>query len=188
MRYIKSVTAMTFIVLSVLSVSYYYCLQQQYAQELIRFHVIANSDSIADQTLKLDVRDAIVNEMKTRFASAESKEEAVALTKAGLKDIKDIAEKEIARQDQYYPVTVAFGQYPFPQKSYQDLTLPSGNYQAVRVIIGDGKGKNWWCVLFPPLCFLDGVKNYRSGEQPKGVKVFEKDDVEFRLRALEFFR
>lgn len=179
---------MVFIALSLLSVSYYFFLQQQYAKEVIRFHVIANSDSIADQTLKLHVRDAIVKEMKTRYAPVENKAEAVALTEAGLNDIRNIAEQEISRQGYYYPVTVAFGQYPFPRKSYQDLTLPSGNYQAVRVIIGDGKGKNWWCVLFPPLCFLDGVKDYRAEEQPKGVKVFEKDDVEFRLRALELFR
>lgn len=188
MCYIRSITALLFIAMSIFSVSYYYCLQQQYAQEIIRFHVIAHSDSIADQRLKLAVRDVIVQEMKARFAAAETKEQAVAITKAGLKDIQSIAQREINRQGYHYPVTVAYGDYPFPQKSYQDLTLPAGNYQAVRVTIGDGRGENWWCVLFPPLCFLDGVKNYPKGEQPKGVKVFERDGIEYRLRVLELFR
>ncbi|MEG6615072.1 stage II sporulation protein R [Peptococcaceae bacterium 1198_IL3148] len=188
MKYIKRFTVISFIVASLCAVSYYYCLQQEYAQELIRFHVIANSDSIEDQTLKLHVRDVVVNDMKQQFATASTKEEARIITEQNLDHIKHLAEQQIQKEGKDYQVAVMLGDYQFPKKTYGDLTLPAGNYEAVRVVIGAGKGQNWWCVLFPPLCFVDGVQNYPEGEKPKGVKVFEKNDIEFRMRSLELFK
>jgi stage II sporulation protein R len=188
MKYIKTLTGILFIIASLFAVTYYYCLQQEYAKELIRFHVIANSDSVEDQTLKLHVRDVVVNEMKTQFAKADTKAEARIITYQNIDNIKSLAEQQIARESKDYQVQVMLGNYEFPKKTYGDLTLPAGNYEAVRVVIGEGKGQNWWCVLFPPLCFLDGVKTYQDGEKPKGIKVFERDDIEFRLRSCELFK
>lgn len=169
-------------------VTYNYSVQRVYAENLVRFHVIPNSDSAEDQLLKISVRDVIVNEMKSQFTNVETKDEAVVVTKENLDLIEQIALEQVALEGKNYSVEVVLGEFDFPARTYQDITLPSGKYQAVRVVIGEGNGQNWWCVLFPPLCFVDGVQTLEEGEQPKGVKVFEKDNIEYRIRALDFFK
>lgn len=178
--------AITLTVLSYFSYRTY--IQHEFASELIRFHVIANSDSYADQSLKLHIRDVIVNEMKSRFGSANSRDEAEKIVLASMDDIKNLAAAEIAREGKNYNVKVMLGDFDFPTKTYGDLTLPAGNYHAVRVVIGEGKGKNWWCVLFPPLCFVDSVDTLKKSEQARGIKVFEKGNVEFRLKSADIFK
>ncbi|AEF95286.1 stage II sporulation protein R [Desulfotomaculum nigrificans CO-1-SRB] len=168
--------------------SYKNYVQHEFAGELIRFHVIANSDSYADQALKLHVRDVIVNEMKKRFSQANSRAEAETIVKKSMPDMQRIAEEQIHREGKNYRVAVMMGDYDFPTKTYGNLTLPAGNYHAVRVVIGEGKGKNWWCVLFPPLCFVDSVQSLEKDQRAKGLKVFEKDNVEFRLRSADILR
>ena len=165
--------------------SYRTYIQHEFASELIRFHVIANSDSYADQSLKLHVRDIIVNEMKVRFREANNRQEAEQIILASMDEIKALAQQQIQLEGKQYPVEVKIGDYDFPTKSYGNLTLPAGNYHAVRVIIGEGKGKNWWCVLFPPLCFVDSVDSLKQDERAKGMKVFEKDNIEFRLKSTD---
>ncbi len=133
---------------------------------LIRFHVIANSDSPADQALKYRVRDVIVQAMAPRFRQARSIEEARIIARANLGYMEQLARQEIHAAGADYPVAVSLGHFQFPVKTYHlaaagnpgephDLTLPAGKYEAVRVVIGRGAGANWWCVLFPPLCFVD---------------------------------
>ncbi len=122
---------------------------------LIRFHVIANSDSDRDQALKRRIRDRIVQRMSPEFSKAGSLTEAREIVKAHLQDIKQIATKEVSSWGEQYPITVQLGRFDFPIKTYGKITLPAGNYEAVRVVIGQGQGANWWCVLFPPLCFVD---------------------------------
>lgn len=122
---------------------------------LIRFHVIANSDSDRDQALKRRVRDLIVQRMSPEFAKAQSLDEARQIAKAHLEDIRQIAKNEVSSSGEKYAVTVQLGKFDFPIKNYGKLTLPAGSYEAVRVVIGQGQGANWWCVLFPPLCFVD---------------------------------
>lgn len=123
--------------------------------ELIRFHVIANSDSERDQALKRKVRDLIVERMTPEFAAARNLQEARKIAAEHLDEIKSIAEKEVAAWGEKYPVSARLGRFDFPVKTYGELTLPAGNYEAVKVVIGRGQGANWWCVLFPPLCFVD---------------------------------
>lgn len=168
--------------------SYRTYIQHEFASELIRLHVIAHSDSYADQALKLHVRDVIVNEMKSRFRQANNRQEAEEIILASVDEIKALAEQQIAREGKQYPVEVKLGDYAFPTKTYGNITLPAGNYHAVRVIIGDGQGKNWWCVLFPPLCFVDSVESLQEDEKAKGMKVFEKDNVEFRLKCIDVLK
>ncbi|MBE3587821.1 MAG: stage II sporulation protein R [Thermoanaerobacteraceae bacterium] len=135
-------------------------------QQLIRFHVIANSDSAEDQALKYRVRDAIVRAMAPRFKEAASIDQAREIARANLGYMQQLAEGEIRAAGRDYPVAVYLGHYRFPAKTYHlaaagnpgestELTLPAGEYEAVRVVIGRGAGANWWCVLFPPLCFVD---------------------------------
>lgn len=133
---------------------------------LIRFHVIANSDSAADQALKFRVRDVIVQAMAPRFRQAKNIEEAREIAQANLGYMEQLAKQEICAAGKDYPVAVYLGHFQFPEKTYHlatagtpgertSLTLPAGEYEAVRVVIGRGTGANWWCVLFPPLCFVN---------------------------------
>ena len=136
------------------------------SNNLIRLHVIANSDSPEDQALKRDVRDVILNYMKDKYTVTKNVEETKLLIKENLNEIQGLAAKEIQRQEKNYSVDAMFGSYPFPTKVYGDITLPAGNYEALRVVIGKGEGANWWCVLFPPLCFVDAT----HGTIPDSVK------------------
>ena len=122
---------------------------------LIRFHVIANSDSERDQALKRKVRDLIVTRMTPEFKAARNLAEARGIAKAHLAEIKNIAVGETWAWGENYSISVQLGKYDFPIKTYGKVTLPAGRYEAVRVVIGKGQGANWWCVLFPPLCFVD---------------------------------
>ncbi|MEW5898472.1 MAG: stage II sporulation protein R [Bacillota bacterium] len=126
---------------------------------LIRLHVIANSDSPVDQALKYQVRDAIVGAMAEKFGGVENAEQARRIVLENLDYIQQLAAERIRAAGKNYPVTVEMGDFPFPAKTYHsnlyDFTLPAGNYEAVRVVLGRGGGANWWCVLFPPLCFVD---------------------------------
>lgn len=120
----------------------------------IRFHIIPNSDDELDQALKYRVRDAVVKSVSPLVGEIDDAGEAARVIQANLDMIKDVGEEEVARAGKNYPVDVRYGTYRFPTRTYNDLTLPAGEYQAVRVIIGSGTGANWWCVLFPPLCFV----------------------------------
>ena len=130
--------------------------ERAYTQSnLIRLHVVANSDAASDQQLKLDVRDAVLDELTPLLAPVASKAEARRLIAGDLNDLRRAVEREIAENGRDYPVTIRLGSFGFPDRDYGQLVLPAGDYEALRVVIGRGQGANWWCVLFPPLCFLD---------------------------------
>lgn len=123
--------------------------------DLIRFHVIANSDSSFDQSVKLAVRDGVIDEVNTILTDAATKKEAQLLLKQHSKEIIQTANSILQQHNCNYEATTVLGPSLFPTKTYGDLTLPAGEYDAFRIILGEGKGKNWWCVLYPPLCFVD---------------------------------
>lgn len=140
--------------------------RESFKENLIRFHVIANSDASFDQALKLKVRDRVLKEMGEKFKTDDigmAKEIIVENTEY----IEKIAMEEINRNGFNYPVKVALEEHSFPTKNYGSITLPAGDYEALRVVIGSGQGKNWWCVLFPPLCFID-VKQGLTDEKTQG--------------------
>ncbi|KAF1085821.1 Stage II sporulation protein R [Sporotomaculum syntrophicum] len=142
---------------------YFYEQQRSKPAGLIRLHIIANSNTFYDQALKYRVKDRIVSEMSPAFSQATDLEAARQIADVNLATIQKITEEEIKRRGFNYPVKVVRGNYYFPAKKYnvqardsiKSLTLPPGRYEAVRVIIGSGEGANWWCVLYPPLCFVD---------------------------------
>ena len=121
---------------------------------VLRLHVIANSDDLNDQALKLAVKDDIVGLMQGELAGMSDAKEARYRAEHELPLIEAVARERITANGYDYPVTVSVGEYDFPTKSYGNLVFPPGRYQAVRVVIGEGQGKNWWCVLFPPLCLV----------------------------------
>lgn len=118
----------------------------------LRLHVLANSDSDADQAVKYSVRDAILLHSEDLFADASTKVEAESEITRRLAEIEDIAADELARQNVDSPVKAELVNMFFTTRQYGDIIVPAGRYDAVRVIIGEGKGKNWWCVMFPPMC------------------------------------
>lgn len=121
-------------------------------KKVLRLHVLANSDTQEDQELKLKVKDKIISYSYDFFSDATDKSEAERLTKKNLFEIKRIAQDEVYKNGYDYPVNVELTNTHFNTRVYNEITLPAGSYDALRVIIGDGKGKNWWCVMFPPMC------------------------------------
>ena len=122
---------------------------------LIRFHVVANSDSYEDQQVKGKVRDAVLAELSPALAQCTDEEAANDYLAQHQEEIKAVAENVLAEEGYDYGAETILGDAEFPTKSYGGVTLSAGTYHAQRIIPGEGKGKNWWCVLFPPLCFVD---------------------------------
>jgi stage II sporulation protein R len=150
--------------------------------EYIRFHVIANSDSPEDQELKLRVRDRLIERFGSELNNVDSIEQGRQKIGENLLEIKDVALQEIKRSGANYPVEVMFGRFPFPTKVYGNLVLPAGEYEALKVVIGRGKGANWWCVMFPPLCFVDishgVVHESQSRIQDEGIELHQREEYE----------
>lgn len=119
---------------------------------VLRLHILANSDSSADQALKLKVRDKILACSGELFGNAPNKAQAEAQAKANLAKIQQVAQDEVKAEGYSYPVKAMLTNMYFTTRTYGDVTLPAGDYDAVRVTIGSAQGHNWWCVLFPPLC------------------------------------
>lgn len=135
--------------------------QDALAEKVVRLHVVANSDSAADQALKLQVRDAVLAEA-TPYLTGLSREEALEELTAHLPAIAQAAAEVVEGEGYDYPVTASLREEPFPTKRYEDFALPGGSYTALRVEIGTGGGHNWWCVVFPPLC-LSSVEEVTAG-------------------------
>jgi len=161
------------LVISILALIYFLDLFKQPAvlDSVLRLHVIANSDSLADQNLKLAVKDAVVKYMQEQFTTVEDINSAKELAEKNRDYIQAVAEAEVARQGYAYPVRVEIGRFDFPLKSYGNLIFPPGSYDAVRVIIGEGQGRNWWCVLFPPLCLVSSSDKGLSLDSPREAKI-----------------
>lgn len=124
-------------------------------EEAIRFRVIAHSDSIADQWIKHRVRDAVLDRVQETLERTETIEEARAVLLGQLPDIERETQELLAEHGFAYGAQVTLAQVPFPTKQYGNVVYPAGQYEALRIVLGEGRGANWWCVLFPPLCFID---------------------------------
>lgn len=150
-----------------LSVSLAFCIvglfpvhsEDKIYDSVIRLHVVARSDSEEDQRLKICVRDAILQEFSQSLASYGSLEEAEKLVRERLDDIGECANECLASQGSNSRATVSLGYEEYPTRSYGSLCFPSGEYLSLRVIIDEGAGENWWCVLFPPLCLGAATQN-----------------------------
>lgn len=166
---------------------------------VFRLHVIANSDSEEDQELKYIVRDNLINYMNEKCKNLSSKEDIIEYAKNNLTEIKQTAENTIKENGYNYPVVVEIGNYEFPTKWYGDISFPEGFYDALRVKIGKAAGQNWWCVMFPPLCFVDSttgivpdsskqaLKETLSEENYKIISESENSDITIKFKLIEFF-
>lgn len=138
--------------------------QQEIAEKVLRFHVRANSDTPEDQSLKLKVRDAVGSQMSEYLSEVTNLKACRSTVDAHLGDIVKTAEDVIAQEGYAYPVEAYVAKVDFPDKTYGEYTFPAGSYEALEVVIGSGTGHNWWCVMYPNMCF--------SGS---GYEVVEKD-------------
>ena len=179
--------------------SYASAVSNNIADSVFRLHVIANSDSTEDQTLKFIVRDNLINYMNSLTKDITSKEAAIQIAKDHEQDFYRIAKQTISEQGYDYDVKVEIGNSYFPTKNYGDISLPAGYYDALKVEIGSASGQNWWCVMFPPLCFVDmstGIvpdesKNTIRENLPNEEYAFISDtsnnNINFKFKLLEFW-
>ncbi len=157
-------------------------------RNVLRLHVIASSDSEDDQRLKIAVRDEILKEGTKFFSQSESKNQAQEKISAALPCLRRTAESFIRARGYDYEVSVRLENCFFPTRTYENYTLPAGNYDAVRVIIGEGKGKNWWCVMFPQLCLPAATGNNTQLEDvlsENEMQIITKEKYELRLWLVE---
>lgn len=152
-------------------------------ENLIRFHVIANSDTEEDQALKIKVRDAVIEEMTPRLKGVHDVSEARVRVRENLDLIQDVAARTVKESGKDYPVRVYYGHFDFPEREYGSLKVPAGNYEAVRVVIGEGRGRNWWCILFPPLCFVSA----QQGAVPAAASFQPPVEIRLRLKVAELW-
>lgn len=146
------------------------------AKQIIRFHVRANSDSEADQQLKLLVKDAVVTYLQPLLQASENVAQSRQILAEHTEQIREIAVNTLRQAGSSYDVAVYFEQSYFPMKSYGDVTFPPGVYEAFRIDIGMHEGKNWWCVLYPPLCFVDAAYGVLPEESKDTLKHILTDD------------
>lgn len=171
-------------------------LQKGIASNIIRFHVRAESDSKEDQWLKLQVKEAVLAYISPVLSQSQSVDESRQLLYNESENIRNVAAATLRSLGDESDVNVYFENCYFPMKTYGDMTFPPGEYEAFRVDIGDARGKNWWCVLYPPLCFVDAVYGEvpeESKEELKGVLTEEEysmvsgENVKFRFKYLKIF-
>ena len=188
-----------FIYTTICAISYADYISNDIADSVFRLHVIANSDSSEDQNLKYKVRDSLLEYMNSICADCQNKEEAIALVNTNKAQFREIALNTIHNEGYNYAVKINIGNFEFPTKTYGDISLPAGNYDALRVEIGEAKGQNWWCVMFPPLCFVDvssGIvpdeskevlEDNLSDEEFALVSDNSNTEIKFKFKLLEFF-
>ena len=160
----------------------------------IRFHILANSDSVSDQALKMRVKESVVNYIYEKTGDFKTVDEAKNFILNNDKTIKSIATKAIADNGYDYTVSSTFGFSDFPVKTYGDVIFPKGTYTSYTIKIGNGKGHNWWCVLYPPLCFVDvstGVLHDNSKEKLRDslsdTQYHTVTKYNFKFKYLKFF-
>lgn len=172
----------------------------QLSDHLIRFHLIANSDTVEDQQMKEHIRDVVLAYMSPLLKDSQSIEQTRAIIIDETPNIEQLALKVINMWHKEYTVNIRLERVDFPTKTYGDISLPAGEYEACRIIIGEGKGQNWWCVMFPPLCYVDIASGIVPSEQKEKLrdsiseeeydlitKSNEEMPVKFKFKIVEVF-
>ncbi len=157
-------------------------------QNVLRLHIIANSDSEADQELKLKIRDAILSETGSLFANSHSLEEANLKTEQHLKNFEEIANRVINESGFGYDATATIGERFFETRHYENFTLPAGNYRSLIINLGESKGKNWWCVIYPTVCLPAASGDLRDTVNNKSAHIAEHSErYIIRFKIVEIF-
>jgi len=181
--------------------SYAQDMNKNLSDNLIRLHIVANSDSAYDQNLKLKLKDHVNALISEKTKSAHNKQEAEQLIKNSMSDISLDANAFLKEQNAPYSAKVEYGKFEFPTKYYQNVVLPSGKYDGLKINLGKNAGHNWWCVMYPPLCFTDQVtafmpsqsndylKSHLGEEEYSIISADEEDSVplHFKFKIVEVF-
>lgn len=167
--------------------------QDELADKVVRLHVLANSDSEEDQALKLQVRDAVLDRAEDLLAQPSSRAEAEGKLRGQLLEFERLAEAVVREAGYDYEVTAELTDTEFPTREYEDFTLPAGEYLALRILIGDAAGRNWWCVVFPPLCTAASAdvpaSALAAGFTEDEVRLITEEDRGYvlKFKAVEFW-
>ena len=162
-------------------------LQKKMAGEVFRFHVLANSDSEEDQALKMKVKEDVIAYMKEELPESESAQMTKAWAKEHIEEIRLVAKDTLQKEGCSDSVRVEVTNCYFPDKTYGDITFPKGTYDALRIEIGAAKGQNWWCVLYPNLCFIDAVHAVVPDEGKEELKeVLDEEEYEMVTATSKF--
>lgn len=199
---LKMILILTFLLIlytGLCAISYATTASSDIANSVFRLHVIANSDSDTDQNLKYKVRDALLEYMNNICKDCSSKNEAIELVELHQNEFKEVALDTIKKEGFNYDVKIEIGNFEFPTKQYGDISLPAGLYDALKVEIGEAKGRNWWCVMFPSLCFVDissgivpeeskeDLQNVVSDEEYSLISNDNDYSIKFKFKLLELF-
>lgn len=186
------------IILSFQTKAYSETMQQRIAQEIIRFHVIPNSNLQKDQELKMKVKKEVLKELAPKLELTKNINETREILKTNLEFIKYTTLKVIEESGYNYDVEVNMLNTHFPQINYGNMTLPAGEYEALQIVIGSGIGKNWWCVMFPMLCFIEQAQGKVSTEMKEEMRevlseedynmIFQDTDLSIKFRSVEWWR
>ena len=201
LKHIAVIISLLFLYTLLSAFSYANTVSKDLSENVFRLHVLANSDTIEDQNLKYKVRDNLVAYMNTLCINTKSKTEAIKLAKDHQLDFYNIAKQTILDSGYSYDVNVKIEILIFLRKKYGDISFPAGNYDALRVEIGKAEGQNWWCVMFPPLCFVDmtsGIVPDESKENLETALPSEEEyilisdnktsDIKFKFKLVELFQ
>lgn len=171
-------------------------LQPSIASKILRFHVLANSDQIQDQEVKKEVRDAVGIYLQPYLKDVKSLDETKLVVEEHMDDIVAVAEQTLSEHGYDYNVMAHITHTEFPEKSYGSYTFPKGEYEALQIVIGEGQGQNWWCVLYPNMCFRGSVFEVIEEEAGEALRevlspweyadVFDSGDVEVKFKIFEF--
>lgn len=187
-----------FMYVTICAVSYVNAVSSNISSEVFRLHVVANSDSKEDQDLKYIVRDNVLAYVNSKSSEFISKSDLINFINLNMSEIEKIAKDTVTQNGFSYNVSVEIGNFEFPTKQYGDISLPSGNYDSLRIKLGDYEGQNWWCVMFPPLCFVDvtsGIVDDTSkkllennlDEEEYALVSENTAPFQFKFKLLEFF-
>lgn len=178
-------------IITTAAVSYSDSVQTDLQDNLIRLHIIADSDDEDDQNVKLKVRDAILADVGDRLSNGAERNDII----NELNNIEETALKTLAENGFEYGAKAEYGKFEFPRKTYKSMTLPAGEYYGLRVVLGSGQGHNWWCVMYPPLCFSEGGEARLSSESENMLKeslddntydvITNGDEVMVKLKVVE---
>ena len=195
--FIKFVAVVT-VVAAVFSVVSFASGCAEVRHDVLRLHVVGASDSEFDQSLKLKVRDAVLEKGGELFDGTVTADEAEKIITPRIDELKAVAEEVLKENGCDYKVDIQVGEEYFTTRCYENFTMPAGVYNAVRVNIGSAEGKNWWCVMFPPLCFTDGATGKMDNEGTEYLKktlsedeyrlISLNDDMKFKFKIIEIFK
>lgn len=169
--------------------------KEGYKDEIIRFHIRANSDKEEDQELKLKIRDEILKEMGEKFKDTVDLDESRKIIMANMDEMKTITENVIQKEGEDYSVDITLGQDNFPTRKYGNLVFPAGDYETLLITLGEGSGQNWWCVMFPPLCFVDithsvayNLENELIERSEEKAEIEEEPKLKLKSKILDLVR